>query len=100
MWLFKRKNIIKKIEKKVDEISSEMDQMKIAEYVEMMQHPRRMLWANFLGGLVRGFGMAIGFTLLGAIFLLVLRWAVKLNLPLIGEFIAELVRIVQGKLKE
>lgn len=99
MWFFKKK-AIDRIEEKVDEISSEMDKMKIAEYVEMIEHPRRMLWANFIVGLIRGFGMAIGFTILGAIILYALRWVVQLNLPLIGEFIAELVKIVQENMSK
>lgn len=99
MWFF-RKKVINRIEKKVDEISSDIDKMKIAEYVEMMEHPRRMIWANFLGGLARGFGMAVGFTLLGAIILYSLKEAVKLNIPVLGEFITELVKIVQDNLSK
>lgn len=100
MWFNKNKNVIKKIENEVNKISGEIDKMKIAEYVELMEHPKRMLFANFLGGLARGFGMAVGFTLLGAILLYVLREAVKLNLPIIGQFIADLVRIVQDNLEK
>ncbi len=100
MWLFKRRKVIDSIEKKVEKISREIDGMKIAEYVEMIEHPKRMLWANFLGGIARGVGMAIGFTILGAVLLYLLREAVKLNLPLIGQFIAELVRIVQENLSQ
>ena len=99
MW-FSKKKVINRIEKKVDEISNEMDKMKIAEYIEMMEHPRKMLWANFLGGLARGLGMAVGFTLLGAIILYSLKEAVKLNIPVLGQFIAELVKIVQDNLNK
>lgn len=49
---------------------------------------------NFLGGLSRGFGIAVGITLLSALVLWFLQRLVSLNLPLIGNFIAELVRIV------
>jgi hypothetical protein len=95
-----KKKVINNIKNKVDKISNDLDKMKIAEYVEMMEHPRRMLWANFLGGLARGFGVAMGFTLLGAILIYLLRAAVKLNLPIIGQFIAELVKIVQDNLEK
>jgi hypothetical protein len=33
----------------------------IAEYVALFDKPGRLLWLNFLAGLVRGFGMAVGF---------------------------------------
>ena len=41
----------------------------IADYVELFRHPRRMIWLNFVAGLARGFGMAVGFTVIGAVFL-------------------------------
>jgi hypothetical protein len=39
--------------------------------------------------------MAIGFTILGAVVLYMLRQAVLLNIPIIGNFITEIVKIVQ-----
>jgi hypothetical protein len=42
--------------------------------------------------------MAIGFTVLGAIGLYFLQKLVVLNLPFFGNFIAEIVKIVQDRL--
>jgi hypothetical protein len=55
-----------------------------------------MLLINFANGLVRGLGIAIGASILAGIFLIVLRRLVFLNLPVIGGFIAELVKIVNA----
>jgi len=63
-----------------------------------MKRPARMLWINFLAGLARGLGMAVGFTLLGALVLYFLQKAVMLNLPLISDFIAEIIRMVQHRM--
>jgi hypothetical protein len=52
---------------------------------------------NFLGGLARGFGMAVGFTILAAVFILFLRRMVSLNLPLIGDWIIQLLELVSPK---
>jgi hypothetical protein len=49
---------------------------------------------NFAAGLARGLGLAVGFSILGALVILVLRRLVVLNLPLIGDFIAELIKLV------
>ncbi|MEW6724853.1 MAG: DUF5665 domain-containing protein [Bacillota bacterium] len=76
-----------------------MEKMKLAEYVKLLDHPWRLLWINFLAGVARGFGTAIGFTLLAALFLYLVQRAFILNLPIIGHFIAELVRIVQEQLR-
>jgi hypothetical protein len=56
------------------------------------------LWLNFIGGVARGFGIAVGFTILGAIVLYILQKLVVLNLPLIGSIIADIVKIVNQKL--
>ncbi|MDD3652771.1 MAG: DUF5665 domain-containing protein [Desulfotomaculaceae bacterium] len=83
--------------KKIDELSVNIEKMKLAEYVKLLDHPWRLLYINFIGGLARGFGVAIGFTILGAVLIYFLRILVMLNLPLIGDFIAEIVRMVQLK---
>ena len=53
---------------------------------------------DFLSGIVRGVGFSVGFTVLGALLLYILRNIALANLPVIGEFLAELVRIVEQKL--
>ncbi|MDD2420975.1 MAG: DUF5665 domain-containing protein [Heliobacteriaceae bacterium] len=84
---------------KLDVLAVEIEKMRIADYVTLLENPRRLLWLNFWAGVARGLGMAIGFTILGAIALILLRELVVLNLPLIGGFIAEVVQMVQTHLK-
>lgn len=95
----KHDNQLDKFNRKLDEISLTMEKLGIAEYVEMLRNPRRLFFINFWAGLYRGFGMAVGFTILGAIVLYVLQKLIVLNVPLIGDFIADLVNIVQIQLK-
>lgn len=87
-----------RLEAKVDELALAMEKMKIAEYVEYMNNTRKLLWMNMLAGIARGLGMAVGFTILGALVIIILRRLVLLNLPLIGNLIAELVRLVNYRL--
>ncbi|MCL6477194.1 MAG: DUF5665 domain-containing protein [Peptococcaceae bacterium] len=76
-----------------------MEKMKLAEYVDLLHSPWRLLWINFISGIARGLGIAIGFAILGAIALIVLQRLVDLNLPVIGSFIADIVEIVQRQLR-
>ena len=46
---------------------------------------------------LQGLGMAVGFTLLGALVIYLLQRLVLLKLPLISDFIAQLVRLVLEK---
>jgi hypothetical protein len=80
---------------KLDEISKHIQKINIIEYIELVRSPRRMLLINFVSGLARGFGVAIGATILGAIFLIFLLKLAQLNLPIIGEFLAKIVKIVE-----
>lgn len=84
---------------KINELSLAMEKMKLAEYVELLNKPVRLLYINFIAGVARGVGMTIGFAILGALIIYTLQKLVILRLPVIGGFIAELVRIVQIQLK-
>jgi hypothetical protein len=92
------KTEVKELESRVEKISLMLEKAKIGDYVTMMTKPKTMMINNFVAGLARGFGMAIGFTILGAVVLYLLRQAVFLNIPIIGNFIAEIVKIVQDNL--
>lgn len=63
---------------------------------------RRVSWRrmalHFLEGLFRGFGMAVGFATLGAMAVVLLRRLAAMNLPLIGGYLAEVIRIVLERL--
>lgn len=80
----------------VNALAQVLEKMNLSEYISYLNNPRRMLLINFLNGLVRGLGIAIGASLLAGIFLMMLRRLVFLNLPVIGGVIAELVKIVNA----
>jgi len=83
---------------RICELSIAMEKMKLAEYVSLLEHPYRLLYINFLTGVARGLGIAVGFTILGAIILYVVQKLVMLHLPGISSFIATIVRLVQLRL--
>jgi len=94
----RERHILESLRDKIDELAINMEKMKLAEYVNLLNRPWRLLYINFISGLARGLGTAVGFAILGAIMLLVLQHLVRLNLPVIGGFIAEIVAIVQSRL--
>ena len=46
----------------------------------------------------RGFGFAVGFSILGALLIVLLQRITVDNLPVIGEFLAEVIRVVERNL--
>ncbi|MDD2211850.1 MAG: DUF5665 domain-containing protein [Clostridia bacterium] len=93
-------DVIKSLENKLEKLTLAIEKIKMVEYVEFLNNRRRMLYTNFLAGIARGLGMAIGFTILGALLIYLLRQVVLLNLPLIGDFIADIVQLVNESLKK
>ena len=75
-----------------------LEQLRLQEYMQYLGDRKRLMRSHFLGGLARGLGMAVGFTILGAILVLVLQRLASRNLPVIGDFLAEIVSIVQRRL--
>lgn len=89
--------LLQSLQEKITDLAISMEKMKLAEYVQLLNKPWRLMYINFIAGLARGVGVAIGFTILGAIVLYILRKLVLLHLPWIGDFIADIVRMVQLK---
>lgn len=81
----------------VQRLANQLEKMRIGEYMDLMQKPRRLLFLNFIAGLARGFGIAVGATVVFALMVELLRRLIVLNIPGIGYFIAEIVRIVEAQ---
>lgn len=75
-------------------LSQTLEKMRLAEYIAYLNRPGRLLWFNFLVGLLRGLGTALGAGLLAGFAYFMLKRIVVLNLPVIGGFIAELSKYV------
>lgn len=84
---------------KLTKIANQMEKTQIADYVMLLNRPRRLIIINLYTGIARGVGIAIGFTVFTAVILYLLRMLGALNLPIIGDFIADIVKIVQVQLE-
>lgn len=77
----------------------ELEKSRITEYTQLLNRPWRLIGLNLLSGTARGVGIAIGFTFFAATIIYVLQMLGALNLPIIGDYIADIVRIVQRQLE-
>ncbi len=79
---------------KIERVSEKIENIRIAEHMEMVSNPKKIIYMNFVAGLARGLGMGIGFTVLAGIVIYLLRsWV---NLPYIGKIVADLLDIIDG----
>lgn len=90
--------VLARLEGRVRLLAQRVEKMRIAEYMALLEQPARLFWLNFVAGTARGVGIAFGFTVLGAMLIMILRSLNLLNLPVVGGFIADIVRIVQQDL--
>lgn len=79
-------------------LNRSIKKMRLGDYIESLNKPSKIFYYNFVWGLTRGFGMAVGFTLITGILIYFLGFLVQLNLPIIGGFIADIVEIVKNNL--
>ncbi len=49
-----------------------LEQSRVRELAQILSSTRRLLWNSFISGLFRGLGAALGFSVLGALALLLL----------------------------
>lgn len=88
-----------KVEQRLERLASALEKSEIADYMELQAKPWTLIWRNLLYGVVRGVGIAIGFTFFAATILYVLKLLGGMDLPIVGGFIAGIVDIVQRQLE-
>ena len=86
------------IMRRLERISDRMEQFHLDAYLRHVHNWKKRLFFEFLSGIARGIGFSVGFSILGALLLYFLRNIALSNLPVIGRFLAELVRIVENNL--
>ena len=75
----------------IERLTKNAEKLRLSEYLQYVSDTKRLLWVNFVSGVARGFGFAVGFSILGALAMLVLSRLAARNVPLIGEFLAEVL---------
>ena len=63
---------------------------------ELLGNRKELLIRNLISGIAKGIGIGIGVTILTAILVILLQNIVKLNIPIIGEYITDIVEIVEN----
>ena len=89
-----RLNEYKKLEKKIEELATSMERSRIEEYTDIIKYPKKLLVVNLLVGIAKGIGMALGFSIIAALLIGILQKMI--DLPLIGEYIANLLKVIEN----
>ena len=82
----------------IERLMGTLERMRLDEYVEHISNRRRLIMDNVLYGICRGLGFTLGFSVLGALLAVALRSMVVENIPLIGGFLAEVIRAIEARM--
>jgi hypothetical protein len=86
------------LEQKVEQLAIALERNELKEYVSLFHRPKRFIGMHLIAGIVRGIGVAIGFTFFMVLTLYLLRALGAMNIPYVGAYIADVVKVVQHQL--
>ena len=93
MWLKKKK--MKRINSSIEKLSEMLEKGNLVELTYILGSKKEIIKRNLIAGIFRGVGIGIGVTIITAILVMLLQKIVTLNIPVIGEYIADIVEIVE-----
>lgn len=81
----------------IDNLNRNLLKSNIIEISQLLGNRKKLLVINLISGISRGIGIGIGVTLITAILVWILQKIVTLNVPVIGEYVSDIVEIVMKK---
>lgn len=88
-------SLLRELNKKIDEINIAMTKNHLLDLSELLGNRKQLFFRNLWSGIAKGIGIGIGVTVITAILVILLQKIVTLNIPVIGEYIADIVDIVE-----
>lgn len=90
-----KKNTFRQLNKKLDKLNYLLSKNNVLDLAELLGNRKELFIRNIMSGIGKGIGIGIGFTILTAILIIILQKIVTLNIPIIGQYIADIVEIVE-----
>lgn len=87
--------MFKELKNKIDKIYETFEKSNIMEITYILGNKKEVFKRNFIAGISRGVGIGIGVTLITAILIYILQKIILLNIPIIGDYITDIVQIVE-----
>ena len=93
--MYIRKKKINALEGTVNKLNKTLEKSNLVELTYILGNKKEILKRNLIAGISRGIGIGIGVTVITATIVILLNKIVKLNIPIIGEYIADIIEIVE-----
>ena len=85
----------KVLNEKLDKLIYILDKRNVEELIYILGNKKQIIIRSFISGIAKGIGGGIGFTILTAILIYFLQRIIRFNIPLIGQYISDIVDIVE-----
>ncbi len=92
--MFLKKSKIEKLMKNIDQLNFNLTKNNLIDLAEILGNRKELLIRNLIAGMAKGIGIGIGFSILTAVLVIILQKIVTLNIPVIGDYITDIVEIV------
>lgn len=96
LWKKYKINILNK---SIDKLNKTLEESNFIELSYLIGNKKELITRNFIAGISKGIGIGIGVTIITAILIMILQKIVTLNIPVIGEYVADIVEIVEKTTK-
>lgn len=87
--------ILKGLEENIENLNNNLTKNNILELSEIIGNWKKLIWRNLMSGIAKGVGIGIGFSIVTAIIIIILQRIITLNIPVISQYIADIIEIVQ-----
>lgn len=94
-WKIREKQKIDLLQRSIDKLVAMIENMNLHDLTYVLGSKKEIIKRNLLAGIARGIGGGIGFTIITAIIIYFLQKIVRLNIPIIGQYINDIIEIVQ-----
>lgn len=94
--MFIKKKKFEKLAKSIDDLNYSLIKNRFIDLTEILGNRKELIIRNLISGIAKGVGIGIGFSLLTAVLVIILQKIVTLNIPVIGDYISDIVDIVEN----
>ena len=92
---YHKKKIEEKLLIQLNNLNNTLNKNKVLELIEIAGNSRKYLARNFMSGISRGIGIGIGFSIITALIVYVMQKIIRLNIPVLSQYISDIVEIVE-----
>ncbi|MDQ0495042.1 DUF5665 domain-containing protein [Paenibacillus brasilensis] len=92
---FELRHEMKRLNKRLDQIADTLERAEFRDILENYSSTKRRIMSNLTAGIARGLGLTLGTVVILALLAWLLSFLVQLNLPVIGDYIAELLEYIK-----